>query len=100
MPYSTYTVNRLNNYGYTVELLYEGGDIADALTIYYEEIISRGHIHSFAIYETLDYGLRTYRLHKAVPKECFCDEPKKPHPQQDSMDEWFDSIPEMKGGGL
>ena len=98
--YCKYSVERLNRYGYSQEKLYEGDDIAEALTIYYEEIISRGHINSFAIYEYRDHGLRTYRYHKAGPKECFCDEPRKPHPQQDSMDEWFDSIPEMKSGGL
>ena len=96
MPISKYIVNRISPYGYSHGELYEGDDIAVALTIYYEAIINFGHIQSFVIFEYLDHGLRTYRYHKAGPKECFCDEPKKPHPQQDSMDEWFDSIPEMK----
>lgn len=100
---------------YDMYLLKGNGELLEKLNVFhswdYDELIQTynqyinrfGKYYGFAIIEVdkTTGNRRSHRLH--IPTKIYWDDlssKPKPHPQQDSLDEWFDSIPEMKSGGL
>lgn len=61
MP-SKYVVSRINQYGYDVELIYEGFDQEEAIKAYYRSI-GRFGAGIYRITEHVYSGFRTFRLY-------------------------------------
>ena len=101
---------------YDIYLLRFNGELLEKLDVFhswdYDDLIAKfneyvrrfGKYYGFAIIEVdkTTGNKRSYRLHipDIISRPDLTHRETKPHPQQDSLDEWFDSIPEMKGGGL
>lgn len=82
-----FIVSTLNQYGLEVRRLYEGYDQELALKAYYE-VVDEGC--AARVLECVPKGFRTLRLHQNSDV----------HTAQEALNDLFDSIPTLKGGGL
>jgi hypothetical protein len=98
---NNFIVSQINDYGFETKRLYEGEDQEEALRIYYHEISNYGGTRNYRVLECIPNGLRVFRHHMAQDMYAYYDERgKKAHPNQTALDDFFDAIPKMKGGGL
>ena len=82
-----YIVSTINIYGLEVTRCYEGNDHAEAIR-HYQAKVDEGC--AARVLECIPKGFRVLRLKHE----------NQAHPAQETMNELFDSMPSMKGGGL
>lgn len=91
MSDNLYLVSTINCYGMEVSKLYEGYDYDEAMRQYKAKVDEGCAVR---VLECVPKGFRVLRLKFEDEKE------RRGHPAQTQLDELFDAMTTLKGGGL